>query len=242
MNIPVINAATVPNLFSGNTLPLNATQANVEAAGLLLYLNNLVETYDHPLSKSLINIAATIITQFRALQKQYGPSFSSNIAAGVHTAFEAYDNSSRLWGCFTTIWQTGGTVCQPFNTAAVITDAQSQIQNDSGNLLPLPTSGGGADATFLFAMSMVENGRDSTNFFADGGASIYAAATAEFFQDAGILSEAADFPITASPGQDEQYFVEYLQNYETNGIPFTNAQINAQAATLLQQYINTLKE
>ena len=238
MDISAINGIAAPN-FLGGTVPLNATQANVEAAGLLLYLNNLVGTYGAatPKTTDLHPILIAIIHKLQELRKQYSSVFSSEITAGIHAAFLAYKSSQYggfSWGCFVTTW--GNLV----DGQAIITDAQSQIQDDSGNLLPLPTSGGGVDAAYLFGLSMVENSGASANFFAGEGASIYAAATVEFFQDAGIAAEAAAFPITSGGGTDEGYFLEDLEKYETDGSPYTNKQINTMARTLLQQYINSL--
>jgi hypothetical protein len=256
MDISAINATAALNLSDG-ALPLNNTQANIEAAGILLYINNLVATYGSQFGtsgsdKNILAILSSLRTTLQNLDTHY--RLSPAIAEGVF-AFQGAslgmglieDPSVSKWNVFQTLWTTGvftipgygPFTITPFNANDVEIAVETDISADPQNL-SLPASGEGTDAAYLFGLSMVENSRNSANFFTNGGASVYAAATAEFFQDAGILSEAAAFPITAAPGQDEQYFVEYLQNYETKGIPFTNAQINAQAASLLAQYIKTL--
>ena len=259
MDISAINRATAPNLYDGG-LPLNTTQANIEAAGILLYINNLVATYGSqfgaPGSDSrLMTILFALRSDLGNLVDHY--KLSSKIGAGIF-AFQSawlglicsvWDPSVSRWNIFQTLWTTGTFdppdspggpyTMTPFHAEDIQTDIENQIQQNPSDLA-LPAGGGGTDAAYLFGLSMVENARDSANFFANGGASIYAAATVEFFQDAGIASEARALPITPGGGQDEGYFLEYLEKYETDGIPYTNQQIKTQAARLLLQYIKTL--
>jgi hypothetical protein len=210
------------------TNPLSSIQANVEAAGILLYMNQLVEQYGtigtqlgSKRGEMLANMMATLAGQLQTLQTNNGSDFSTAIAAAVQTGITV--GTSQIWAIsnwsnMVNMWTTGDSgACTPFSATEVLNDINSQLS--SAGQLALPTSNGdGSSAAFIFGLAMIASQASNSNYFSgavDGNTAsqLYASGAATYLNDLNLLTPLSGSTLPAMTFTDAPDFQTAFDGY-----------------------------